>query len=90
MYLRYIQSAEPLVSSSPLSSPPSIASLPGCSQEQGVGSCPPSSCSQKQGVSSWRHGYLETNMDTLDQEELPVSEIAVEEEEGLEEGGLQI
>jgi hypothetical protein len=39
-------------------------------------------------VSSWRHGYLETNLDNLDQEELPVSETAVEEE--LEEGGLQI
>jgi hypothetical protein len=85
VYLRYIQSAEPLVSSSPLSSHPSIASFPCSSQEQGVGSC-----SQKQGVSSWRHGYLETNMDNLDQEELPVSESAVEEEEGLEEGGLQI
>jgi hypothetical protein len=41
-------------------------------------------------VSSWRHGYLETNMDTLDQEELSVSETAVEEEEELEEGGLKI
>ncbi len=89
MYLRYIQSAEPLVSSSPLSSPPSIASFPCCSQEQGVGSCPPSSCSQKQGVSSWRHGYLETNLDQEELEsELSVSETAVEEE--LEEGGLQI
>jgi len=123
VYLRYIQSAEPLVSSSPLSTPsvasfpcgsqeqgvgscphsscsqeqgvgscpPSIASFPCCSQEQGVGSCPPSCSSQKQqGVSSWRHGYLETNMDTLDQEELSVSETAVEEEEELEEGGLKI
>jgi hypothetical protein len=67
---------------------PSIASFPCSSQEQGVGSYPPSSCSQKQGVSSWRHGYLETN---LDQEELSVSENAVEaEEDELEEGGLQI
>jgi hypothetical protein len=41
-------------------------------------------------VSSWRHSYLETNLDTLDQEKLPVSESAVEEEEGFEEGGLQI
>jgi hypothetical protein len=75
VYLRYIRSTEPLVSSSPLS-PASIASFPCGSQEQGV--------------SSWRHGYLETNMDTLDQEELPVSETAVEEEEDLEEGGLHI
>ncbi len=29
-------------------------------------------------------------MDNLNQEELPVSETAVEEEEELEEGGLQI
>jgi hypothetical protein len=29
-------------------------------------------------------------MDTLDQEELPVSDTAVEEEEGLEEGGQHI
>jgi len=62
-----------------------------CSKEEGVGSCPPSCSSQKQqGVNSWRHGYLETNLDQEELEsELPVREAAVEEE-GLEEGGQQI